>query len=250
MIPTLLIFLLTFGAVLVLERTVHRTLQSIALITTGHVEASTLLYAVPLFPGVALHELSHAVMATVLGVKVRKFSVWPQRQAGSIRLGCVEILRTDALRASLIGAAPLITGSVALVVIGSNVFNSTALVNAIGAGDAVEFLKQLLATVRAPDSLLWFYLVFAIANSMMPSPSDTQSWPPVIIFLGLATGLAFFLGGASLVNALQPGTQFVLRWLAAAFAITAFINLIVLALLWALARLLEAMTGRRIEYRR
>ena len=253
MLTPLLIFLLAFGAVWLLERTVHRTLQSIALITTGHIEAATVLYAVPLFPGVALHELSHAVMATLVGVKIRNFSVWPKRQPGGIRLGCVEILRTDAVRASLIGAAPLLFGSIALVAIGWYVFNSSALISAIGAGDVATLAEQLLATVRAPDALLWFYLVFAIANSMMPSPSDTQSWPPVLGFLAIAVGALVLIGGTSgtsLLAALEPGAQFVLRWLAAAFAITAFINLIVLSLLWLLARLLEAMTGKRIEYKR
>jgi hypothetical protein len=250
LLTTLIIFLLAFGAVWLLERTVHRTLQSIALITTGHAEAATVLYAVPLFPGVALHELSHAVMATVLGVKVRNFSLWPKRQNGGIRLGFVEILRTDAVRASLIGAAPLVFGSIALVVIGSYVFNSTELVSAIGAGDMEAFVQQIFATVRAPDALLWFYLVFAIANSMMPSPSDTQSWPPVLAFFLVGVGVLVLAGGASVLAPLLPGTQFVLRWLAAAFAITAFINVIVLALLWVVARLLEMVTGRRIEYKR
>ena len=250
MLTTLIIFLLAFGAVWLLERTVHRTLQSIALITTGHIEAATVLYAVPLFPGVALHELSHAVMATLVGVKVRNFSVWPKRQAGGIRLGCVEILRTDAVRASLIGAAPLLFGSSVLVAIGWYVFNSSALISAMGAGDVTALAEQLLATVRAPDALLWFYLVFAIANSMMPSPSDTQSWPPVLGFLAIAVGALVLIGGTAWLAALAPGAQFVLRWLAAAFAITAFINLIVLSLLWLVARLLEAMTGKRIEYKR
>jgi hypothetical protein len=189
-------------------------------------------------------------MATVLGVKVRDFSLWPRRHNGGIRLGYVEILRTDAVRASLIGAAPLIVGSIALIVIGLYVFNSTALVNAIGTGDIELFVAQIVATVRAPDALLWFYLVFAIANSMMPSPSDTQSWPPVLAFLLVGIGVLVLAGGASVLAPLLPGVQFVLRWLAAAFAITAFINIIVLSLLWFISRLLMLVTGKRIEYRR
>jgi hypothetical protein len=84
----------------------------------------------------------------------------------------------------------------------------------------------------------------------MPSPSDTQSWPPVLAFFLVGVGVLVLAGGASVLAPLLPGTQFVLRWLAAAFAITAFINVIVLALLWVVARLLEMVTGRRIEYKR
>jgi len=250
MISTLIIFLLAFGAVLVLERFVHRTLQTIALVVSGHAEPATLLYAIPLFPGVALHELSHAFMAVLLGVKVRGFSLIPKRQTYGIRLGFVEILRTDPVRASLIGAAPLLFGTVALLLIGMNVFNAGSLVNAIAAGNAVVFIRQLIATVQAPDSLPWFYLVFAIANSMMPSPSDTKAWPPVVGGLVVILAAAAYLGGATLLEQVSVSGQFVLQWLATAFAITAFINIIVIALLWLVSRFLQVMTGRRVEYRR
>ena len=255
LLTTLLIFLLAFGAVWLLERTVHRTLQSIALITTGHVEAATVLYAVPLFPGVALHELSHAVMATVLGVKVRDFSLWPKRQAGGIRLGCVEILRTDAVRASFIGAAPLFFGSAALIAIGLYVFNSSALVQRDWrAGDVSAFAAQILATVSAPDALLWFYLVFAIANSMMPSPSDTQSWPPVIGFLVVAVGGAsvdwrhvrhIFVGGIGTRGRSLCCAGWRRRLPSQRLSIS---SCSVCCGYWHAA--LEAMTGKRIEYKR
>src|SRR5262245_20568302 len=105
MLFALLIFLLCFGAVLVLERFVHRRLQEFFLLITGHMESATLFYSLVLLPGVALHEVSHAFMALVLGVKVRKLSLWPQRQrSGVVRLGYVEVLRSDNLRSSLIGA--------------------------------------------------------------------------------------------------------------------------------------------------
>ena len=71
MIEALVIFLIAFGAVLMLERAVHRMLQTVALLATGHAEPATLVYALPLLPGVALHEGSHALMALLLGVKVR-----------------------------------------------------------------------------------------------------------------------------------------------------------------------------------
>ena len=254
MLVTLIIFLLAFGAVLALERVVHRTLQTIALVGSGHAEPATLLYAIPLFPGVALHELSHAVMAVLLGVKVRGFSLMPKRQTYGIRLGFVEILRTDPVRASLIGAAPLLFGTVALLLIGVNVFDAGTLVNAIATGNAAVFVRQLVATIQAPDSLPWFYLVFAIANSMMPSPSDTKAWPPVV---GASVGaLAVvlvalgYLGGTAVLEQVSRSGRYILEWLATAFAITAFINVLVIALLWLLSRLLQAMTGRRVEYRR
>ena len=250
MIEALVIFLLAFGAVLMLERAVHRLLQTVALLATGHTEPATLVYALPLLPGVALHEGSHALMALLLGVKVRHFSLWPRRQSGTIRLGYVEILSTDAVRTSLIGAAPLIFGTLALVVIGLYVFDADALMGALSQGRIETFGQQLFATIAAADALIWFFLIFSIANSMMPSPSDTQSWPPVLGFLAFVVVVILVFGGADLIRFLTPTVQFLTRWLAVAFALTAFVDVLVIVFLWLLMRLLERVSGRSVEFRR
>jgi hypothetical protein len=250
MLVALLVFLLAFGAVLVLERFVHRRLQEVFLLITGHMETATLLYSIVLLPGVALHEASHALMAVLLGVKVRRFSLKPERQRnGVIRLGYVEVLRSDTLRSSLIGAAPLFAGIIALIVIGLRVFNLEGMQTALSGGSAQSLADQLLAIPRATDSWLWIYLVFAIANSMMPSSSDTQSWPPVIGFIAVLGAALLLIGGTDLVDAVSPIAQFVLRWLAAAFALTVFIDVVVVVVLWAVTKMFSAITGRRVEFK-
>lgn len=250
MLVALLVFLLAFGAVLVLERFVHRRLQEVFLLITGHMESATLLYSLVLLPGVALHEAAHAFMAVLLGVKVRKFSLRPERQrSGVIRLGYVEVLRSDSFRSSLIGAAPLFAGIIALIVIGLQVFNLEGVQLALSDGSAQSLLDQLLAIPRATDSWLWIYLVFAIANSMMPSSSDTQSWPPVIGFVAALSAALLLIGGTGLVDVIAPAAQFVLQWLAAAFALTVFIDIVVVVGLWAVTKVLSALTGRRVEFK-
>ena len=60
-------------------------------------------------PGVFLHELSHFIMAKLLGVRTGRFSLLPQSLPdGRLQLGYVETTRSDIVRDSLIGAAPLI----------------------------------------------------------------------------------------------------------------------------------------------
>jgi hypothetical protein len=251
MLTTLIFFLVAFGAVLLLEKLVHRRLQEVFLLLTGHMESATLLYSFALLPGVALHELSHAVAALLLGVKVRGFSLRAQRQpSGVVRLGYVEVLRTDPVRTSLIGAAPLFSGIAALLAIGSNVFDLGSMASAIDAADPSAFMNGLLAIFNAKDSFVWIYAVFAIANGMMPSKSDTQAWPPVVAGLGAVLIGIFALGGQTLLGWIAPGATATLNWLGGAFTVTAFINVIVIALLIVLARMLERVTGRKVTFHR
>lgn len=251
MLIGLLAFVAAFGALLMLERLAHRVLQEVALLLTGQPDIAVFLYAIPLLPGVALHELSHVLVALLLGVKVHRMTLLPQRQKrGIVRLGAVEVMRSDPLRASLIGGAPLVSGMLVLGLVGWLVFNGAGVTVALDRGDFSALLSQLMATTRTADALLWFYVVFTVANSMMPSSSDTQSWPPIIGLMALVAVVAFVAGGANLVHAAEGPVRFTLHWLAAVLAITAFIDILVIAALWLLARVLERITDRRIEYRR
>ncbi|HEY3343033.1 MAG TPA: hypothetical protein VGK81_13480 [Anaerolineae bacterium] len=85
---------------------------------------------------------------------------------------------------------------------------------------------------------------------MMPSTSDTQSWPPVIGIIVCLAAATFLIGGADVVRAVEGPLRVTLRWLAAALALTAFVDMIFIAVLWVSARLMERLTNRRIEYRR
>lgn len=250
MLLTLILFLLAFGAVLYLERVVHRCLQGVFLLLTGHVGAATLLYSLVLLPGVALHELSHALMALLLGVRVRRFSLRPERRRnGIVRLGYVEVLRSDMWRTSLIGAAPLFAGLAALISIGVFVFSLDSLQSGIFQNDIGGVLDYLLSIPRATDSWLWVYLVFAIANSMMPSSSDTQAWPPVIGFIAAVSAIALLIGGTDLIAAIAPAVQHALRWVTVAFAFTALINVLAIFALSGIGAAVSFITGRRVEFR-
>ena len=56
-------------------------------------------------------------------------------------------------------------------------------------------------------------------------------------------------GGADLVQTLKAPVTITLRWLAASLAITAFVDMLVIAALWLLARLIERISNRRITYK-
>lgn len=235
------------------ERWIHRHLQGLALLVAREPQAAVVLYALPLLPGIVLHELSHALAGVLMGVRVGRISIKPKLSRGRIQLGYVPIERTDAVRSSLIGLAPLVVGSLAIVLIGYAVFGLEALSGALPSGDLVKLRDGLLALARTPDAVLWAYVIFAISNTMMPSRSDRQSWTPVLLFLGL---VAAIVGVASVVTGqtaqvaarlAQPGTTIV-RWLATACTFTIAMDVPFMVLVLVLEKLVSRVTGMQVDY--
>lgn len=242
--------LLWFAAALVallrLERWIHRHLQGVALLMVGDREVAIWLYALPLLPGVILHELSHALAAHLVGVRVGRVSVLPVRQRDRIQLGFVPVEQTGPVRTALIGLAPLLVGCLVLVLIGHWGLGLGQVGAALAGADWAKAWAHLKSVIRARDAGVWIYLVFAVSNTMLPSRSDMRAWPVLALFFAGVVGLVLLLDmGPALAVPLSAS----LRWLAAACTLTVLVDLLffflVLLLEWALSRL----KGMRVEYR-
>src|SRR5512143_2626739 len=109
------------GPLLFAQRWLHREVQWVFLLITRSPSVSVGLFSLLFFPGVLLHELSHFLMARLLGVRAGRFSLLPSVvEGGKLRLGFVETAETDWVRDALIGAAPLITGGAAVAYLGNS----------------------------------------------------------------------------------------------------------------------------------
>lgn len=105
-------FLLMLVPLVFLQRLLHRELQAVFLILTRDARLTMGLFSIIFLPGVFLHELSHFLTAKILLIPTGKFSIFPQSLPdGRVQLGYVETARSDAARDSLVGAAPLIVGT-------------------------------------------------------------------------------------------------------------------------------------------
>ena len=98
---------LTIGLLVVpllfLQRFLQREIQSIFLLITRQPEISMALFSIIFLPGVVLHEVSHYLMAILLGVRTGRFSILPKKlEGGRIRLGYVETVSTDFVRDALV----------------------------------------------------------------------------------------------------------------------------------------------------
>jgi hypothetical protein len=119
---------------------------------------------------------------------------------------------------------------------------------AVQRGDIAGLLASLGGLLRAPDAWLWLYLLFSIANAMMPSPSDRETWPPVILFSLLLLSLAIALGLNSAIEGLGVVVDQTLRWLAAAFTITLIVDVPFVVIIFLLEATSGRALGRRVEY--
>lgn len=185
-------FLLTLVPLGLLQRLLHREIQAVLLILSRSTEFTTALFSLIFLPGVLVHELSHYLTAVLLGVPAAGFSVIPRTlPGGRLQLGYVETVRTDIVRDSLIGAAPLFAGGAVVALVALTRFDLLPLWSAVRSLDWAAFWHGVRLLPSTPDFPLWFYLLFAVSSTMLPSRSDRHAWLPlaaaVLILLVLAT---------------------------------------------------------------
>jgi hypothetical protein len=232
---TLLVWIFgTFVLLVVTQRWFQGRLQLLLIELTRDQRISVALYALLFAPGAAVHEISHWLMATCLGVGTTSFSIVPKRQSGDrLRLGYVETVRTDPIRSALIGVAPLLSGIVLVSLLTLHQLALAPIVEAFARHDVDVILTTMSRLPAVPDVALWLYLVVAISNTMLPSAADRAAWlPAALICLGVSAIIA--LSGLEVrdMGWAAARARDVLPRLSAVFGLTASLNLVLGLLLW------------------
>lgn len=188
------------------QRFLHREIQAVFLLITRNSQLTIGLFSVFFFPGVFLHELSHFLMAKVLRVRTREFSLIPQSLSdGRLQMGYVETEQTDVLRDSLIGLSPLIGGTLFVAYAGIYQLQLQTLWNVLRSGQMELFWLGISLLPSSPDFYLWLYLTFAISSTMIPSESDRHAWLPLGLWTAVLLALALLSGaGAWMLENLAP----------------------------------------------
>jgi hypothetical protein len=244
----LLWLLLLLGPLLILTRRLHRETQAIFLLITRRPDIALTLFAIVFFPGVFIHETSHFIMARLLGVHTGRFSLIPQPTAqGRLQLGYVETAKSDWLRDSLIGVAPLLLGGVFVAYAGLVQLDLNALWGEWSELGPAAFLQVAGGIYHQPDFWLWFYLIFAVSSTMLPSPSDRRAWLPLLLVIGILVVLSALAGaGPWMMTNLAPVLNRVLQVLAVVFAISVSAHLLLFLPFLAGHRLLSRITGMEV----
>ena len=238
---------------LLLQRWIQTHLHGLSLLLTGKPERAVYLYAIILFPGVLIHELSHWVAATLLGVRTGSLSLLPRQGAdGNLQLGYVEYYRSktlDPVRESLIGGAPMIVGTIVILIIGFKVFDVTGLATAVQSGELDTISLALANLFQTKYILLWIYLIFAISNAMMPSKSDRRAWPAFIVTMIILAGLVYLLGAQQEVAGGLIGPVLLLfSYLGIAFSVAIGVDLFFMLILASLEAVVGRLKGVSVVY--
>jgi hypothetical protein len=247
----------TFAFYWLLQLWLARHLQGLGLLIFGKPGAASSFYFWLLAPGVILHELSHWLMAKLLFVPTGEMALFrPSRNrtkgSNKVVLGYVEVYKTDPIRQSFIGLAPLLTGILALVVLSTLILPRGAFSNGSELGTTLLNLPgDLWASFTSPINFLWLYLVFTVSNGMLPSAADRRPWLFGFILPGailLTLEIVGFLPRLS--EDFQDRILGFLGKLTWVFAFAALINLMLALVVMLLEYSLSRLRRRKVVYSR
>lgn len=243
----LLWLIAALGPLLILQRLLHREIQTVLLQITRRADLAMMLFSLLFFPGVLLHEGSHFLMAQILRVRTGRFSILPHPLPdGRLQLGYVETAAADPLRETLIGAAPLLAGGAFIAFAGINRLNLLALWSQLQAGGMASLTQLAAGLFAQADFWLWFYLLFTVSSTMLPSASDRRAWLPLGLVTGLLVGLSLLAGAGPwlLAHLAVPLNRLFLN-AAVIFFISDFVHIFLLVPVFLLEKFLSYLYSAR-----
>lgn len=223
-------------------------IQSVLILLTHRNDISLAIFSLLFFPGVLLHELSHFLLARLMGVHTGGFSLIPRPlEDGRLQLGYVETAKTDFVRDALIGVAPLLAGGLFVAWVGIVHLGLLGIWESLNSTEEQALRLAIQDLLVRSDFWLWFYLIVAVSSTMMPSRSDRRAWLPVSLIVAFLLGLGILAGaGPWLLYNITAPLNNALRTVAIVFAISMGVHLVLVMPFIFLRRVLERLTGYEI----
>ncbi len=238
-------FVLMLLPLIILQRLLHREIQAVFLILTRNAQITMGVFQFIFLPGVFLHETSHFLMAKLLRVPTGRFSILPQPLPdGRLQMGYVETAKADIVRDSLIGAAPLIIGTLFVAYAAIYQLEMRVLWDVLRDGKFNLFWMGIRALPNVQDFYLWLYLTFAVSSMMMPSESDRHAWLELVISVGVLFSIALLIGaGPWMLDNVAPLISNFLSSVAVIFGLSSLVHVVLVLPTALIHRLLTRITG-------
>lgn len=199
------IFFVTFVPLLFFQAWFRLRLQHISFALTGNRNAMLYVLWLIFLPGVLVHEVAHWITAALVLARPQGIGLRPRFEGGYIVLGETRLGSAGILRRSLIGLAPLVAGSLVVYLLGYGAFRVAGGEALFLQGNVRGMARVIWEMLSVPQVWMWLYLIFAVANSMVPSDVDRQSWLPAALFVGFVAGLTYLVGGQEILGNIQAG---------------------------------------------
>lgn len=231
-----------------MQRGLHREMQAIFLLLTRRSDISIVLFSIIFLPGVFLHECSHYLVAHILGVGTGRFSLIPHPTGdGRIQLGSVETAKTDFVRDTLIGMAPLLVGCAFVAYTGLARWQVTDIWRSIVNLDSTTTLAYLGHLYEKSDFWLWLYLTLTVSSTMFPSETDRRAWLPFTLFALMIVGLGLLAGLGPWMNGnILPIFERILQALNLVIGLSLIIHIISIIPVSLIRSLLSRLTGLKV----
>ena len=243
-------WLLVFGLLVAMRRLegwLHQHIFKVGWLLTKNLHTTTILYYTFFLPGVFFHEFTLWLVAGILNVRAERAIQWPEAQAiAELKLNFIRFARNvGAFKIAVINTAPLIAGIALIAFILTNVFDLSGVQILLASGSLDDVGIAVTRLTSTPDVWLWVYLIFTIANTMMPDVEKLQGWRPLLIVVGIGVVALFLLGvGDELVALAWAGPiSTLLTLLAVTFTGIIGVNLVTTGVLGAIESTIERITG-------
>jgi len=242
-------FVITLIPLIFLQRYLHREIQAVFLILTRDARITIGVFQIIFLPGVFLHEASHFLMAKILRVRTGGFSVIPRALPdGRLQLGYVETAKSDIVRDSLIGAAPLIFGTLFVAYVAVYQLDMRVLWDTFRDGKFDLFWMGIRFLPTVKDFFLWFYLAFAVSSTMMPSESDRHAWLELVISVGVIFSLTLLIGaGPWMLENVAPRVSTFLSSVAVILGLSSALHVVLTLPTMLIHKLLTRATGLDVK---
>lgn len=233
------------------QRFVHRHLFGVGYLITRSKGVATLLFYAVLLPGVIMHEISRFMIAGMFRIRPTHFTFVPdEQQDGTFELGFIHygFVINPVFRA-IVDLVPLVIGILGIIMIGGWALGWSDFVDSLRTLDVYRIGDAFGALVSKPDFFLWSYVLFGLANTMLPSRKEARGlWLPFAL-LGVIIGLFAVLGMDLAIIRLMTGPiGQIVYGLTAVFTVVLLIDLIAMGIIWVIERLLNSVTRQEVQY--
>lgn len=232
------------------ERWIHSHLYGVGWLLTNEPRSATVLYYLFLLPGVFIHEFVQWLVAGALNVETERVMAWPEAQEdGTLRLDFVNPKNAGRVKTAIIGAVPLMVGLAIIAYISTQILDLDAFLVALQSGDITVIGPAARELASTPDFYLWLYLMFAIANAMLPTPEERSGWWIVLaLFAGVLAFLVIIGVGDVLIETFTGPVAHGVNILTTAFGTILAVQLVAILVIGFFEEVLERVTKRKFDY--